>query len=211
MDLVAIDTLLTLVQPRHTESVRAWTQAALFACELAEQNEAPLWQVMPEMLESAGWLVDGASQQAVALPQLAVMLRADPVLAALLDRRGGVSLPEEASSLIDGWWQRSLVAPGDEQLHLLVGTLTADDFERPRAQLYVITLPVPTWRWMVRAHLVQARLQRLTMRLDERRNAAMAATLAERSRERESQVHTVALEMGGREHDAPGLAPWLAY
>lgn len=213
MDLVAIDTLLTLVHPRHTESLRAWTQAALFACELAEQNDERLWQVLPGMMESAGWLVEGSAQQqqAVALPQLAVLLRADPVLATLLDRRGGVSLPEEAGALLDGWWQRSLAAAGDRPLTLLVGTLSADDYDRPRAQLYTVTLPAPDWRWMVRSHLVQTRLQRLSLRLDEHRHAPMAATLLERNRARQGQVRTVTLKMGSRAEDATGLARWPAY
>jgi hypothetical protein len=203
MEIVAIDGLLTLVRQRHSASLEAWTQAALFACELAAQEASPLWRALPKTLESAGWLVESSSQQAVALPQLAGLLRADPVLVSLLDRRGGLSLPHEASQLLDDWWQCSLGPSGAEQMVALVGTLDLDESGGPQARLYALTLPSPSWRWLVRAHLVQARLNRLSLRLDEGRHASLAPTLAERNRERMGLLRRVRVTPAV---DAPGPA-----
>ncbi len=210
MELIAIDALLTVVGPHHNGSLRAWTQAALFACELAEQEDTPLWRTLPQTLESAGWEVESNAQQAVPLPQLAALLRADPVLVGLLARRGGVPLQEEAAELLDAWWQCSLATTGADPLVALVGTLNVDAYERPRAQLYALTLPAPSWRWLARAHLVQVRLNRLSLKLDAQRHAPLAPTLAERNRARQALVRRVKLDLGSRggavAPDA-GLAP----
>jgi hypothetical protein len=209
MELVTIDALLTVVSPRQHESLRAWTHAAQRACEQAEQQAQPLWQALPHALEGAGWQLEGSYQQAVPLPQLAVLLRADAVLAALLDRRGGVSIPEEATGLLDAWWQRSLAMAQEGQLTLLVATLSADDYERPKAQLCVITLAQPSWRWLARSHLVQARLQRLTLRLDPHQPQPQAG--AQEPRARAIRMQAVSLDAPSHPADTRGLARWLAY
>lgn len=194
MELVTIEALLTVVVPRQHKSLRAWTHAAQQACVRAEQLALPLRQALPDTLEAEGWPLAGSYQQAVALPQLAVLLRADPVLGALLDRRGGVALPAQATALLDGWWQRSLALAVEGELNLLVATLAADDYERPSAQLYVITLAAPSWRWLARSHLVQARLQRLTLRFDEHHAAATIATPEEGRQAQLPPVQAVALD-----------------
>ena len=193
MDLMVIDGLLTVVTEPHAAGPAAWTQAALLAASLASEQEVPLWPSLAGTLEAAGWVVEASSQQTLALPLLTGSLRADPGLAVLLDRRGGIHLADEATALLETWWQRSLTASGPTNVVLLAGTLALDAKRHATAQLYAVTLPSPSWRWLVRTQLVQTRLNRLSLRLDEARHAALAPTLAERTRALAGQVRTVHL------------------
>lgn len=196
MDIVAVDALLTLAGHDHGKALDAWTQAALFACELAEQQDAPLWRVLPSTLQSAGWLAEASSQQVAALSQLADLLGADLMLGSLLEEFSGNTLTTDLSDLLDAWWQRGLPRGGTEQWVLLASTLDAADPSGPQAQLYALTLPATSWRWLVRAHLTQVKLNRLSLRLDEQRHALIAPTLAARNRKRMASVRRARLDVG---------------
>lgn len=192
MELMAIDSLLTLVSDHHTLGRDAWVDATLVASALADAQEQPLWQALGPALETAGWTVEGSTQQTVPLSLLPTLMRSDAGLSALLDRRGQ-SLPAAAAELMDAWWQASLAAAG-EHLVVLAATLSNDLTHRPHAQIHALTLPAPSWRWLVRAQAVTARLQRMTLRLDIGRYEALARTLAERAKPLRSRVQEVALE-----------------
>lgn len=207
MELMTIDALLTLVPQRTASGLRAWAEAGLLAAEHVALHNEPMWRALPQVLPEAGWMVESSSHQMVALPQLAPLLQLDGTLAVLLDRRGGLALPERAAQLLDAWWQASLAASSEQVLVALVATLQSDGAAPPSAQVHAVTLPPPSWRWLARPHLVQARLHRLCVRLDPARRAALACTLAERTGARLGQVQSVQLDAGLRE-EAPA-AGWL--
>jgi hypothetical protein len=192
MELIAIDALLTLVADHHTLGRDAWVDATLVAASLAEAQERPLGESLAPALETAGWAIEGSSQQSVPLSMLATLLRADPGLAALLERRGSAT-PEAANAVMDAWWQGSLAAARGDELVVLVATLSNDQHLRPCAQLHALSVPAPSWRWLARSQSVSTRVQRLTMRLDTARHEALGATLAERARPLRPRVKSVAI------------------
>jgi hypothetical protein len=205
MELTTIGSLLTVASVPQPASMQAWTRAALQACTLAEEEEAPLWQTLSTTLETSGWVVEASSQQTLALPLLAGALRADPGLAGLLDRRGGIALPDEATALLDAWWTASLTTSGPTDVVMLAGTLQTDAQRRPTAQLYAVTLPSPSWRWLVRTQLVPTRLHRLSLRLDERRYELLARILDERTRPHLDRVRRVQVQTSARDGAPSGL------
>jgi hypothetical protein len=203
MELLAIDSMLTIVTDPCLCGLRAWLDPALVACQRARDEASPFALALPQELQTAGWRVTASSDTQVPLPQVVGLLRADPRLAVLLDRRGGISLPDEAQPVLDAWWQRSLAAmhpaahadssaepsaappstpDPTERMLMLVATLGIGRDREPLAQLYALALPAPSWRWLTRLQIQHARLQQHALRLDEDRYAGQARALAERAR-----------------------------